>query len=387
MDSNSVNYAGKALTMKTTGRLKILLMLALSIGIAGSAYGKNITYTADATSEADWKTHFVALVKVAEVGPDARNPEIDLRVVDVIGERMPITGCRVRWAGLRIEGQSLRLEPKIKAGESFILWLHMKWGKPFLLTKVEDVKNDAMLKAVRQIGAIRRGSEGALSTAIQKGCLAPNPTTALYCMRRVKDEKNLAANAGVLYMLQKRRDREAEDVRVRIMANNLLVQAGRITKDEAYVWAKAAFADSKGIKWPELRQFGEVLLDSPERKKETVDFILDQMAKNPENVDVVTSASIVFMDRRAFNYDMPTDAVSLHTLDACFAMLHHAQPLLRGAAANNLFGLWNGTRDMPSREALRKKVQAALERRSAIEKDTDTKRIVDWQLKRTRGSK
>jgi len=394
-------------------RTALMTLWAGLILLSGTVYGQTVSRGRKVPaieSSAYWDSHDVAVATITSVTPYVATPPGVFNYGQPESVRVKPVMCFTpgQWGQeLELSTQNTWFAPSgelpVMSKGQHVLLLRSTQDKqtpmdaisiedkgprrlPFLGNEPDgDIEQSAIVKACRAIEAMRKMP--AAIDAFHAGLASGQPLAIRYAINLVTKEAKPADVARLVPDLEKLRQDDNVDTEARISASeaiNTLLKRDANTSDD-WKWTMSAMEQSHNLDKNGPTYLALRLLNFPERRAETIDFLI-RMANDPkQQLPVRVACTDLLHQPLYYTASNPSEPLSEKVFIAFQNLLKDKNPDIRKSAAMGLrvkVGSAKLSRASPQAVASLAH-KAAIGLRDAIEKETDaeTRQLLELHLK------
>lgn len=341
----------------------------------------------DVESDLFWETHDILAAQVLErdTTPGGK-PRVTLKVLrtftpEPLPETLVVAPMRLRFVFdtplvprdlpeshappvLNKSSILILARPKGVEGDFHICTISQQGGQP---------ENFPAYNALAKISEIR--AVGSPIAVLREHVFSENAFVAIYCIRSLLRQKAIPHDEEFIGRLQKMRDNESIDGRLRLAANRLLEESKRIE------WLYSAIKDSKQTSTHALWQLMNALVEATSERKQVVEFFLSLTSDPTLRADLrTTSLAVLVTNPRCFDFNQPDEELSQKIFAAAIALMDDKQPNMRARAAELVYRACSFIADEQGRQKAVERTILAIERKLQTETDPDTQQKMKTYL-------
>jgi len=239
------------------------------------------------------------------------------------------------------------------------------------ITRLNQGLESGLAKALIAILSIR--SDGNTAATLMQNVFDNNPLIAGYCVKQLlsKPISQSVDNITFVSRLCELRDNENTDVDLRILVSHLAnrIRLGNALGGDDYEWDKKAVATSQKLDFYQLNSFVTEMASFPEKRKETVLFLIDLLQKPNIRKAIKCAACGNLYDKPLFNTSQPDDALNGKIVASYISELKDSDPVFRLVAVDGLNTICNRISASPGANTITYRVRNAIEEANETEKD------------------
>lgn len=306
---------------------------------------KNMDETPDITSDEYWDKYHIAVVRATDVVPlEPNRPGIRHCVqMNISGASMESehTAPLRHWRLATPAADA----PVITPGDEYVVFYRREGSSPIMALP----RDAALVSRLQRIASLRRGEGG--PAVLTEAVFDPDRDVALYALKRLRKQREISLNQAFINRLRGLRDANNAAPDVRIVAAEIADDA-----EGQYAWLQRAPSSAQGYDWTQLRKFALRMLEFPDKRRRTAEFLTTLVKDATQSQDVRIAAYSNFEDPRLLS-DRGTANLIFQTLEW---MLRSPDDFLHKPAAMLLHNLTQQA-DSEVRAVYLKRAQAALQ--------------------------